>query len=361
MLAALLPACGTVDKVLPDRSADYKKSDSIPELEVPPDLTKSNIDDMMVVPEINPEPTATYSDYSGERAVGSPAVRQAVLPDQSNMRIERDGDKRWLVVSGEAELVWEKAREFWMESGFLIKREDPAIGVMETDWAENRADIPDGPIRSVIGKVFDGGYSSATRDKFRVRLERGMRPNTTELYLTHRGVEETAKGDQFVWQPRPADPELEAEMLRRLMVHFGVEEQQARKQIGSAAADRAARAELVEEQNGVAVLRLKDEFSRAWRTTGVALDRVGFTVEDRNRADGIYFVRYNDPLREQKEKGWFSGLTFWRDDELHEGRYQISLKGEGDETRVTVENEQGESEVSKTALRILTLLEKQLR
>jgi len=359
-LAILLGGCSAVDTVLPDRSAEYKKSDTIADLEVPPDLTQSSIDDMMVVPDISPSATATYSDYSGERS-GSAARRQAVLPDQENLRIERDGDKRWLVVEGEADAVWEKTREFWLEGGFLIKREDPTVGVMETDWAENRADIPDGPIRSVIGKVFDGAYSAATRDRFRVRLERGAEANTTELFLTHRGVEEVAKGESTVWQPRPADPELEAEMLSRLMVYFGVEEQHARQMTGERAQPRSSRATLSKSEGGESMLTLHEGFARGWRITGVALDRVGFTVEDRNRADGIYFVRYNDPLKEENSKGLLSGLAFWRDDKPEDGRYQIRLNSEGDETQIVVHSEEGEPEHSDTATRILTLLEAQLR
>jgi outer membrane protein assembly factor BamC len=237
--------------------------------------------------------------------------------------------------------------------------------VIETGWSENRADIPQGPIRNLLGKVIDSVYSAATRDQYRVRLERGVETGTTEIYLTHRGVEEVVTGSatdsNTVWQPRPTDPELEAEMLKRLMVYLGVEEQKAQVMLAQDSAARV-RAQMVTEADGSTLL-VNEDFSRAWRRTGVALDRVGFAVEDRNRTDGTYFVRYNDPLGDQNSEGVLSKLAFWSSDDKDKDatQYQIRLQPNGPTTLVTVYNAQGERDNSSTAKRILTLLEEQLK
>ncbi|MCP4042627.1 MAG: outer membrane protein assembly factor BamC, partial [Gammaproteobacteria bacterium] len=345
VLGTALAACGSIpklDEVVKDRSAEYKSSSSLPPLEVPPDLSSSSIDETMVVPDVGPASgTATYSEYSGERPEGKTRKTQ-VLIDPEGIEIKRDEDKRWLVLDGPASRYWNRVREFWLENGLLLKVENPSIGIMETDWAENRADIPQGLIRNWIGKLMDSLYSAATRDKYRVRFERGMREGTTELYLSHRGAEEIAKGDETtIWQPRPSDPELEVEMLNRLVVFLGVREEKAKRMIDSKA-NREPRAHLTRDSRGRVSLDIKDDFSRAWRRTGLALDRVGFTVEDRDRSRGLYFVRYVDPLQDEKQdEGILSSLKFWGDDEKKKPiEYLISLIGDADSTQVVILNKQ---------------------
>lgn len=367
MLAlAALGGCKAItaklDEVDPETRVEYKKSRSLPPLEVPPDLTSSTVDDTLAVPDISPSGTATYSVYSGGRSDPQVMLRENVLPREDNVRVERDGNKRWLVMQGEPDQWWPKVREFWLQNGFLIKQEDPRIGIMETDWLENRADIPKDPIRSVLSKVFDRLYSAATRDKFRVRLERTQEPGGTELFLSHNGVEEVVQGDSTIWQPRPSDPELEAEMLNRLIVFFGVDEKKAQALLAREA--ETPRATLTKDANGGVSLTLQEDFSRAWRRTGLALDRIGFTVEDRDRSRGLYYVRYADPLKDQEKQGGFlSRMKFWGKDDIKPPteQYLVSVTSESDSTRIAVINQDGARDDSETAGRILTLLHEQLK
>lgn len=357
--AVLLSACGVMDKVAPGRKkVDYKKSETIENLEVPPDLSSNTIND---APSSIDAVGTTYSEFGATLPEGGGST---VLPDQENMHVERDGNQQWLVVQGAPAQVWPNVKEFWLEQGFLIKMEDPRVGILETGWSENRADIPDGVIRGLIGKVVDSVYSSATRDQYRVRLERGIESGTTEIYLTHRGVEEVIQGGvedgTSVWQPRPTDPELEAEMLKRLMVYLGVEEQKAEAMVARERGPKV-RAQMVSNDSG-SMLLVHEDFSRAWRRTGVALDRVGFAVEDRNRSEGTYFVTYNDPLADQNSEGVLSKLAFWSsDDEAGGAHYRIVLQANGPVTHIIVNDAEGERDTSSTAKRILALLEEQLR
>ncbi|MGD8312545.1 MAG: outer membrane protein assembly factor BamC [Gammaproteobacteria bacterium] len=356
--AVLLAACGTMDKVAPGRKKiDYRKSEATEALEVPPDLSSNTINK---APDSVAAAATSYSEYGA----GQPATGAAkVLPDQQKIRVERDGDQQWLVVQGAPDQVWLKVREFWLQEGFLIQSEDPRTGVLVTGWSENRADIPEGPIRNLLGKVVDSVYSSATRDQYRVRLERGQEAGTTEIYLTHRGVEEVVKGTvdaTATWQPRPSDPELEAAMMKRLMVFLGVEEQKALAQLAKPS-ERKVRARMVSNEQG-SMLIVDEDFSRAWRRTGVALDRVSFAVEDRNRSEGIYYVRYNDPLSDHNEEGMLSKLAFWSSDDAADAtQYQIRLQAQGPVTHIVVNDAQGERDTTPTAKRILSLLEEQLQ
>jgi len=367
----LLAACSAVKDSIESDKVEYKSASrqKIPPLEVPPDLTRPAGDDRYAVPDINPKGQATYSDYSKERAAGVvDTSKSTVLPSQPDARIERAGTQRWLVVKGDPDAVWNVTKEFWQEIGFVIKDEHPEAGVMETDWAESRAKVDSGAIRNFLGKVLDSIYSTAERDKFRTRLERGGEPGTTEIYISHRGMEEvytTPGRDQTMWQPRPPDPDLEAEMLRRLMARFGVKQERAKVEIAQAA-QTPARATLVKGQGGGGTLSVHDQFDRAWRRVGLALDRVGFTVEDRDRSKGLYFVRYVDPDADNKtkeSKGFFSKLNPFSKDEKKKvsEQYRIQVKDANTTSQVSVLNKDGGAEKSETATRILSLLYDQLK
>jgi outer membrane protein assembly factor BamC len=368
-VAAIVGACTTP---LEGRKIQYKSAGKLPTLEVPPDLTSPARDERYAVPDINPKGTATYSAYSADRA-GQPrttvAASPQLLPQADSVRVERTGNQRWLVVAQPPEKLWPQVREFWQELGFIISLELPDAGIMETDWAENRAKIPEDIIRRTIGRALDYFYSTAERDKFRTRLEAGVQPGTTEVYISHRGVQEiyTTEGkDQTVWQPRPSDPELEAEMLRRLLVRLGTEEKRAEALV--AVTPKQDRAQLIRSGEGAGTLEVQESFDRAWRRVGLALDRVGFTVEDRDRSKGLYYVRYVDPEADARSKkddeGLLSKLLFWRGSKqaVSKTQYRVYVKEAGSSaSAVQVLTAEGGVDRSETAGRILALLHEQLK
>ncbi|MCX7898191.1 MAG: outer membrane protein assembly factor BamC [Rhodocyclaceae bacterium] len=371
LVSAALAAC--TGNILPEpKKIDYKSAGKLPSLEVPPDLTQPSRDERFRVPDIAPKSTATYSEYIGERRdAQSASTSSIVLPAAEKFRIERAGTQRWLVAAGTPEQLWPRIKGFWQELGFLINLEVPEAGVMETDWAENRAKLPQDIIRGTLGKIFDSLYSTAERDKFRTRLEPGAEAGTTEIYISHRGMYEvyvTEGKDQTRWQPRPADPELEAEMLRRLMVYLGVEEERAQRMLATEPkAERAKLARMGKE--GGSELILSEPFDRSWRRVGLALDRVGFTVEDRDRSQGMFYVRYVDPEAENAKKegsGWLAKLNpmnlFKREAPIEgKSQYRIHVLGMGGESRVRVLTREGGIDDSETARKILTLLFDQLK
>lgn len=369
--AVLLAGCS--GNILPEsKKIEYKSAGKLPSLEVPPDLTQPTRDDRYAVPDISPKSSATFSEYAGERrAGGGTSTAPQVLPSVERMRIERSGTQRWLVANGSPEQLWPSIKEFWQETGFIVDVEMPEAGVMETDWAENRAKLPNDIIRSTLGKVFDSLYSTAERDKFRTRLEKGAEPGTTEVYISHRGMYEIYVNEgksETKWQPRPADPELEAEMLRRLMVRLGVDESRAKTLM--AAEPKLERAKLTRAAEGAGTLTLQESFDRAWRRVGLALDRVGFTVEDRDRSQGMYFVRYIDPEADPKKKGgdqgWLSKLNpinmFKGKSEIDtKAQYRILVAGAGNDSKVSILTREGGADNSDTARKILGLLYEQLK
>ncbi|HUW36249.1 MAG TPA: outer membrane protein assembly factor BamC [Rhodocyclaceae bacterium] len=369
LLSALLLA-GCSGTLLQSKKIEYQSASKqqLPSLEVPPDLTTPKRDDRYAVPEIGAKESATYSAYSG--AQGSQAAASTgseVLPKVPNMHIVRDGSERWLVVSGMTpEKLWPVIKSFWQELGFIINVDRPEAGIMETDWAENRAKLPQDLIRRTLGKVFDSLYSTAQRDKFRTRLERGTVPGTTDIFISHRGMDEVYIDEgrsETRWQPRAPDPGLEAEMLRRLMVRLGAGEAQAKALV--AAPQTVARAQLLQTGVGPGSLRVDEPFDRAWRRVGLVLDRAGFTVEDRDRSKGLYFVRYLDPEADANQgKGLLDRLMFWKNgksDAKQKEQYRIYVKGENNASTVEVLTGEGGIAQTETAKKILKLLFEQLQ
>jgi outer membrane protein assembly factor BamC len=357
LLCLAVAACGSIAE---RNKIDYKSAGRLPPLDVPPDLAAPQADDRYSLPEGG---AATYSSFSRERGA-SAQTPAALLPEEEGMRVERAANERWLLIQAEPEALWEPIREFWQDNGFLIAREVPEAGLMETDWAENRAKIPQSAVRKLVGLVFDDVYSYPERDKFRTRIERGLEPGTSEIFITHRGMYEviTNEGrgrDNTMWQARPSDPELEAEMLYRLMARLGAKDEQV--QNAHKAPPPSLRAELSKAGGQASGLHLVDSFDRAWRRVGLALDRVGFTVEDRDRSRGVYYVRYADPDAETRRSG-LSRLAFWKGKGVpKDAQFQISVQEADPGSEVRILNASGEAEESPTAGRILALLQEELK
>ncbi len=351
-LALSVSACS----VLESDKIDYKSATKGATLEVPPDLTQLSRDSRYTVP----GGVVSAAAYEAGQAQ-QPSTAGTAPVKVGDVRIERDGNQRWLVVDRPADELWEPVRDFWLDNGFVYSTEQRDLGVLETDWAENRAKLPQDIIRQTIGRVFDSLYSTGERDKFRTRLER--RPDGgTDIYVTHRGMVEvyaSTQKDQTVWQPRPADPELEAEFLRRLMVRLGVSEEQSKAATASAVPQ--APAARIASVDGAPVVQLDEPFDRAWRRVGVSLDRTGFTVEDRDRSQGLYFVRYVEPSQSSKEPGFLGKLLGRRKDAAPPLKYRIVVRSEGGLSTVSVLNAAGAPESSTTAERIVRVLADDLK
>ena len=363
-MALSLAACTTVfesDKV------DYKATKKAAPLDVPPDLTQLQKDNRYAVPD--GRGVATASGFQQQRDANGTAVAPVGVPAATGdaigpvstdaVRIERAGNERWLVVKQTPEQLWPQLQQFWTDAGFTLDMESPQTGVMETNWNENRSKIPQDILRRTIGRVFDSAYSTGERDKFRTRLER--RPDgATEIYISHRGAEEVLTGPQkevATWTVRPNDPGLEAEFLGRLVAKLnGVKVKEATTAVANATPE-AQHAKLA---NGK--VTVDEGFDRAWRRVGLALDRVGFTVEDRDRVQGIYFVRYVDPDSVKKD-GFFSKLFGSEDKNKEAQRYRVLVSAVPNATTsdITVQTNDGKPETTATGAKILQLLTDELK
>ena len=360
-IALALTACKSVTT---NDTVDYKSAGAVrgPNLAYPPDLITAQADRRYIVQ----DGTATMSEYNAA-AKKSAQMRSNVMTGIPGMRIARDGERRWLVVEKPAPELYPQVKDFWQENGFLLVVDSPSTGIMETDWAENRAKIAQDWIRSTLNKVLDSIADTGERDKYKTRLE-VTKPNETEIYITQKGALEKCVSDTTgnclytIWTPRPNDPELEAVFLARLMERLGMTQEQAKAMVATPLGPKTPKAKLVEDGPNKAHIELSVGFDRSWRDVGLALDRSNFTVEDRNRSNGIYFVRYVNPKDVGDTKGFFSNLFSSKDDSsLKAKKYQVILKNTGENSvSVYVQDADGKPENTPAGLQLLTILTEQL-
>ena len=346
MLVVVATGCSNPTKRI------YEESTYGKPLEVPPDLTLPNFDEGLELSLGNTRPAAS----AAPAADSAPLV---VLPNQDNMVIARDGAQRWLVLNGTPEQVWAWVRSFWLKRGFALTVEDPATGVMETEWTQRQSNLPAdaGAQTKADTKI----YAVPTREKFRVRFERGEKPGTTELYLSHRGVELSTQDKMLAWRLRPTDLELENELLKQLMVYLGVEQEKVGG-ILAAPQEIIKRATLSADAQGVPVVHIDEDFPRVWRRVELALDRLDYNIEDRDRSTGVFFVIAQDSpaeLGEGKKKSWMTRL--FKSDKDAQRQYRIVLKDEGEATNVYVRDKSGDKLDNALAEPVLKQLQTKLQ
>jgi outer membrane protein assembly factor BamC len=361
VLVALLAGCETSLSL--GKKIDYKSSAGAPMLEVPPDLTTPTYDDRYQV--------TTASGVAAARAAGKTTE---LLPVTADARVARSGSQRWLVVKTTQEAAWTTLRDFWIKNGFVIAIEQPGLGIMETDWAENRADLPKDMMQQFSSKYISFANDSYKRDKFRSRIERGSEPGTVEIFISHRGAAQLPSkisdgaGEDYNWATTPPNPELEAEFLERLMLAFGTPAPEAAQAV-AAMTNAPDKARIEKGNDGSSKLIVDDTFDRAWRRVGLALDRTGFTVVDRDRSKGLYFVRYSNPDLENKKRndeGWFkeaiNKLQFWKTDTPEKPeQYRVVVTQADPNSLVTVQDPAGIADHSPNGEKILALLKDQLK
>ena len=352
VLAAVLAGCGSV---IPDSKVDYKTQGEAKgaKLDVPPDLSQIGRESRYALPGVG----VSANEFNNNRAAPRGT---AVTNAMGDVRLERVGSDRWLVVGRSADQIYPIVRDFWKESGFTLTQENQVLGLLETEWAENRAKLPQDLLRRTLGKVVDSLYSTGERDKYRTQLE-PLTAQSTEIRVSHRGMVEVYSSvinTSTVWQPRPSDPGLENEFLRRLMLKLGAPAQQADQAVSQAnVPSPSAKAENISGQTSIL---MNEGFDIAWRRVSLALDRTGFTVEDRDRRTGTYFVRYVEAGNDKE--GNFITRMFKAKKVPVPVKYRIAISAQaGGGSRAVVLSIDGQNESSPATQKIAKLLLDELK
>ena len=349
--ALVLGGCSSFNSPLklPEHKIEYKNSKSVKSLEVPPDLSSPEFDSTYAVGANGTVSAAAYNRHDGQVAVS----RANVLPTVSGLQIKRAGSVSWLEVQAPADVLWPKLTAFWTKLGISLKSNEPRIGLMETEWAENRAGLPMDWLRKALGTVFQGTYDAGSRDKFKLRIERPS-PSVTNIFITHRGAEEMLSPDGGIkWEKRPADANLEAEVLNRLSAFLQGDRQAA---TATSTVKQIVNAATWSSVQGRAALKVADNRKRTWLRVGVMLERAGIGIEKQNQAGGVYDVVYRGD-EQQGKRGWFSKIFKGNKDSVSVGNeYQIHLSNAGANTLIMATDSEGQPLNEKATRAILSKL-----
>jgi outer membrane protein assembly factor BamC len=339
--------CSSVGDALSGDKVDYRNTGTqTVRLDVPPDL--SQLPGQSRFGQVTSS-TVTASSLGG--SAGAPATLpvSVAINQVGAYKLERRGQTRWLTVALPPEQLWPALRSFWLDQGFDLPVDQAETGTLETSYQENRAKVPqDGALRKTLGRVFDMLYDTGERDSYRMRLERTA--TGSEIYIAHRGLSEqyeTAQKDRTVWRGRPSDPQLEAEMLSRLLVKLGVPKASADATVAAAAQAPEAQATAVSTyarlNDDKASLTLDTDLDTAWRRVGLALDRSGFTVESRDRKQGSYDIRLSDSDVEANRPGFFARMFGAKAVGDGLSRFRVTVQAQGKQAQVQVLSDTGKT------------------
>ena len=364
-----LGGCSSLGDTFSGHDVDYQSAKAGPTLDIPPDLTQLSRDQRYTVPGGSSKQTAVsaLAYQSTTQQEQQQADSSAVLPRFPGMHIEQLGTQRWLVVDAAPDALWDKVQTFWQQNGFYLTEADPKIGMMQTDWAENRAKLPQDFIRKYLGKVFDSVYDTGERDRYRTVFEPTADGKATQIFISHQTMVQVytdQQKTQTIWQPGTPDPTLDEVFLRKLMVSLGASEQQAKAQLSQAQqqARQAPQAVLVDNARA---LQLPDDLEHAWRRVSLALNTAGFTVTDRNRSAGQFDVRYVNPeaalAAERDSGGFFSKLFGGKKPSVKPQNLRIVVQADTSGSRVTVHSLDGGADAAASEANILKVLLQQLQ
>ena len=352
--AAALTACSSSAT----KDDAYKKARALPPLEVPPDLINPPKDQALALPtapSTAAPAAAAPATTPAEQAASTPSPASAApapamgVADQA-VRLQRDGAQRWLVATGDVTTVTRRVHEFLLQEGYDIVAEDLARGSIETEWRAADAGHAGDKGKEKLNEALSAGW----QDKFRVRVEAGRASGTAEIYVSHLGLQRV-DGDERKWQPRPNDPALEADLLRRLQDFFSSEAAHPEPALDLP----KARSDISTSQDGVTTLRINEDFERAWRRIGFALGRGGFVIEDRNRNEGLYLIRLGRAFKEDAKAGFFNRL-FGASGGDPDARFRVFLQGRGNDTAVVVQHPGGAAVRTSIGERILNRLQEKM-
>ncbi|MEM5325378.1 outer membrane protein assembly factor BamC [Paraburkholderia sp. JHI2823] len=393
MAGGLVAGCSSPTPGKIDYRSDAKAKQS--SLAVPPNMLDEASDQRSLAPQGG---ETSLSSLKQTQAAAPQSDQTQVVPQVPGMHIQRDGTESWLVIDSRTpDQVWAQVRRFWQEQGFLLVVDQRDKGVMETDWNETHPKISDGLIRNTLSWATGNSYVTAERNKYRTRLETSP-SGGTYVFISQKGLSEQLSGtnnETSKWVPKPNDPALEAEYLKRLMMTLanakpGVPDAQVAAEAdakanskGTAAKSKGgdAAAAAVAAQNVAAVggqsgsgaskgdaqgtsgqyssteLTLGEPYDRAWVRVGIALDRANFTVDDRDRTKGIYYVRYVDPKDLSSDEQGFWNQVFHGRKEKVAKQYKLNVRAVTDnQTRVAIVDDNGQIDSSRPAQEIMSLV-----
>jgi len=333
------------EKELGNLKINYYSNKSVTSLEIPPDLTSPEMQNAFRLSEFVSDVKENYVDFSNDSQ-----DKVKVLTNPVGIIVKKYGQMRWLEIDKSPEEVWILAREFLKSQGFSLEKDNKKTGILETNFLENRPDIPEtslGFIRSLLGRALDQQYTFASVDKYRIRIEPLENSTKTSLFLSLTSLEEMIdpriddpqRYGETAWKYREKDLILETEMLYRLMVYLGGDD--AKAKILEAKDEKNVNATVMDSINGYAKLVFNLDTLDTWNRMSWAIDQNNIDIEDKDIKEKAFYI----VSVRTADKGIMSRLF---GDEPLKKTFQLVLKSTGPRTTEVYFNDISEKNETET-------------
>jgi outer membrane protein assembly factor BamC len=344
-----LAACSSGGDERPEyQGAQYYKS-----LEIPPDLTLNKTDKELAIPEPSKSALTEYQRAS--------KLDEAVLPEFKGIRLKSDCGLYWLEVDATPDTLWPKLEAFWEHEGIRLLQDEPLLGFMETEWSNRLVVDPDA---GFLTRMFNR-MEPDQLDRFRLRVETSADRKHTRIYVSHAGMERFVEGgdddSRVIWRRRPSDPDLEREIIGRLVLFAGLSENQMESLLKNYHpyqsyvhyAENAVHDDTDPSsiENQVAELTMAGSMDFVWQRTLRALDRLSLTDIKADRATGtigftsgsdIELTQDSEKRDELSESSWLMKLLRGSDDAKKTSeQFTLKLTDQGGDVRLDLLDKHG--------------------
>jgi len=264
-----------------DLSESYQQAEDIKTIKLPDSLSHVEQEPLFPIPEIKVKEESFYDIKTDGFIVPRPEPMSAER-EQAKIKIQKVGSKRWVLVEAPTSQVWPLTQSFLSQSGISVINRVPDTGLVETAWVE---------------------FKSATSkpSQFRVLIEKGLRPETTEIHIVQRDRSvEIGK----VWPNTSIDPEREAWLLEAMANSLAGNIQNRAASLLGQSVGGEVKAKLFMGENEP-LLGLSLEEGRAWATVAHALEKEGFMVWEEDSENRVFYAQFSGF---EKKRGWFKRL-----------------------------------------------------
>jgi len=342
---------------------NYFSDKSLTPLEVPPDLTSPSYENAFRIQAFVEDIDLNVVNLSNTEKISE--INQKILEVPARIEIKSAGTRKWLIVEKEPELVWDLAKQFLREQGFSLKKIDKKLGLIETNYLENKPDIPAssmGFIRSMLASQIDNvSYTLPSVDSYSLRIEPIKKGKSTEVYLSISSMAEviTNSGGQesTLWQFKERNISLETEMLYRLMIYLGSDSAEAREKILAAQKNSKISINQTTDINGFSKLLINFGIEEAWDNVSWAINNINLEVESKDVKEKSFYIN----AARSSDKGFFTKV--FGDDAVRK-IFRIYLRPKSkSETEVLFldVSEENETETKQFSSEIMRLISDQLR
>jgi outer membrane protein assembly factor BamC len=331
LVLSLLGGCAwlTDNRFFADRSDDYLEVSENSPLLIPDGLDTARVQDPYPIPQITDR---LRPEYYPKRPPRPDAIYAS--DNREDVRIQRLGDRRWLVIPEPPTVVWPKVRQFLAENGIDLEWEAPSQGRLDTRWLEVRNQAYRDVVRQVIRDGKESAQLTGGEDRLRLRVEPGLRERASEVHIRYENTGFATPGPSGLVDLRETPShisQVEHDALNELGAYIAARVTETTVSMVALDIGAGVKSYLDIDANGDPLLRLVLDYERAWATVGQSLSRADIDVIDSDERAGIFTISVPQDLNvEAGEPGLIRRMfSFGRGDNMRDLQLKLEAGREG--------------------------------